>query len=49
MIKDYPEKNEFGPTLQEHLKAQILAVLTERVPDKRPNLVFPQAGIESLP
>ena len=47
-IEGRPEKNELGPTLQEHLQGQILAVLTAGVPGGRPNLVRPQAGIESL-
>ena len=48
MIKGRPEKNELGPTLQELLRGQILAVLTASVPGVRPNPARPQAGIENL-
>ena len=48
-IKVHLEKNELGPTLQEHFQGQILAVLTAGVSGERTNLVHPQAGIESLP
>ena len=49
MIEGRPEKNESGPTVQEHLQGQILALLTAGVSGGTPNLVRPQAGIESLP
>ena len=48
MIKARPENNKLGLSFQEHLQGQILAVLTADIPGGRPNLVHPQASIESL-
>ena len=47
-IEGRPKKNKLGPTFQEHFQGQILAVLTASVSGGRPNLMHPQAGIESV-